>query len=142
MRAFLDTSVLIDYLEKDGPSATASSLIWDAARKHLLEVFVTTQSILDMFYIASDTQKDREAIYEFIHWMVHHIHVDSIGSQDIIHAMGCPHADLEENAQLSYAEMRGCDVIVTNDKKILNRTDLRPMRAMTPEQFAEKMKIL
>lgn len=141
MRAFLDTNVLIDYLEKDRPSATASSLIWDAARNHHLEVFVTTQSILDMFYIVSDTQKDREAVYQFIHWMVHHINVDSIGSQDIMHAMRSPHADLEDNAQLAYAEMRGCDVVVTNDKKILNRTNLRPMRAMTPEQFVDKMRI-
>ena len=139
MRAFLDTNILIDFLEAGRPSAAASALIWQAARNHKLEVFVTTQSILDMFYIVSDSQKDREAAYDFIQWMVHHINVDSIGSEHILNALTTPHADFEDNAQLAYAEMRRCDVVITNDKKILNRTDLQPMKAMTPEQFVDRM---
>ncbi len=140
MRAFLDTNILVDFLEAGRPSSSASTLIWEAARNHRLEVFVTTQSILDMFYIVSDTQKDREAIYQFIYWMVHHINVEYLSSFDIINAIKSPHADFEDNAQISYAEMKGCDVFVTNDRKILNRTDLGPLVAMTPEQFVDKMK--
>ena len=41
---------------------------------------------------------------------------------------------------ISYAEVKGCDVFITNDRKILKRTDLHPMLVMTPEQFVEKMK--
>jgi predicted nucleic-acid-binding protein len=141
MRAFLDTNVLIDFLKQDRPSAPASTVIWEMVKNHRLEAFVTTQSILDMFYVVIDSRQDREAVCRFIHWMIHHTNVDHITSGDLMRALDSEHADFEDNAQLSYAETRGCDVFVTNDRKILNRTDLHPMRAITPEQFVEKMRI-
>lgn len=139
MRAFLDTNILIDFIDKGRPSATSSAILWEAARSHKIEVFVTTQSILDMFYIVSDTLKDREAAYQFITWMLNHINVESICAAHLFTALRSSHADFEDNAQVAYADMKGCDVFITNDRKILNRTDLQPMKAMTPEQFVNKM---
>ena len=139
MRAFLDTNILIDFLDKGRPSATASAILLEAARSHKMEVFVTTQSLLDMFYIVSDTLKDREAACQFIAWMLNHINVESICAAHLLTALKSSHADFEDNAQIAYADMKGCDVFITNDRKILNRTDLQPMIAMTPEQFVDKM---
>ena len=138
MRAFLDTNILIDYLEEGRPSARASSIIWETARNHKIEAFVTTQSILDMFYVVSDTHKDREAVYQFIWWMLNHINVESVCAPHILTALRSSHTDFEDNAQIACADMKGCDVFITNDRKILNRTDLQPMLVMTPEQFVEK----
>jgi predicted nucleic acid-binding protein len=140
MRAFLDTNILIDFLEKDRPSSESSSIIWEAARMHRIEVFVTTQSILDMFYVVSDIHKDRQSACDFIYWMIHHINVEYVSAPDLLKALASPDNDLEDNAQISYAEIKGCDVFITNDRKILKRTDLHPMLVMTPEQFVEKMK--
>ena len=34
-----------------------------------------------------------------------------------------------------------CDIFVTNDKRILSRGNLSPMKVMRPEQFVETMKL-
>ena len=140
MRAFLDTNVLLDCLVEGRPSCLSSAIIWDAAKSNRFEVFVTTQSILDMAYIALKADKG-EIVKDFILWMVNHVNIRYIDSFDIINALKSDHVDLEDNAQLSRADMEGCDVFVTNDRKILNRTDLQPLIVMTPEQFVDKMRI-
>ena len=71
--------------------------------------------------------------------MIRHVNVESLDSFDIINALKSLHDDFEDNVQLAHAEMKGCDVFITNDRKILNRTDLQPMKVMTPEQFVNKM---
>ena len=100
MRAFLDTNILIDFIDKGRPSATSSAILWEAARSHKIEVFVTTQSILDMFYIVSDTLKDREAAYQFITWMLNHINVESICAAHLFTALRSSHADLKTMPRL------------------------------------------
>ena len=140
MRAFLDTNVLLDYLVEGRPSSLSSAIIWDAAKTNRIEVFVTTQSILDMAYIALKGEKG-EIVKDFILWMANHINIRYIDSFDIINASKSDHSDFEDNAQLSRADMEGCDVFITNDRKILNRTDLQPLIVMTPEQFVDKMRI-
>lgn len=53
-RVFLDTNVLLDVLcTPDRPSAASSRLIFEAIRTGIFEGFLTTQSILDAFYILS-----------------------------------------------------------------------------------------
>ena len=139
MRAFLDTNVLLDCLVGGRPSSGSSAIIWEEVRAGHLEAFVTTQSILDMAYVAAKADKGHEIIRDFISWMIRHVNVESLDSFDIINALKSLHDDFEDNVQLAHAEMKGCDVFITNDRKILNRTDLQPMKVMTPEQFVNKM---
>lgn len=61
--------------------------------------------------------------------------VSSIDCFDMRSALQDPEIDLEDNAQIAFAHAQRCDIIVTNDRKLLSRTLPAPMIAMTTEDF-------
>ena len=54
VRAFLDTNILIDLLMEGRPGAPQANVIFQAAKSGLVEVFITTQSIIDAEYVMSN----------------------------------------------------------------------------------------
>ena len=81
-RVFLDTNVLLDtLLGNTRPAYVASTSILQAAKQGLLEVFITTQSIIDASYVCSripgyDDESFNNAIKELLSFAnIDHINV-------------------------------------------------------------------
>ena len=141
MRVFLDTNIILDVLVPDRKSASSSSIIFQQVKQGKLEAFVATQSIIDTYYISSQFDVKKEEADHLTLWMTAYLNIRSITEADIRSALRIASSDFEDDALLTHAEIEQCDIFVTNDKKILKRNNLGPMRIMRPEQFVELMSL-
>lgn len=136
-RVFLDTNVLVDVLmDESRPSYVSSVGIFQLARQHKLEAFLTTQSIIDASYIASKTPGKRSEFFrEEILKLLNYINVEYIDSFDISDAIEIGGNDFEDDALFAHAESKGVDVLVTSDRKFIASHPATDMLVMTPEEF-------
>lgn len=141
IRAFLDTNILLDVLVPERKSAASSVMILEQVKKGQMEAFVTTQSITDMYYIASQFDVKKEETDRLTQWMISYLNIRAVYESDIRMALKMDDPDFEDNALISSAKFEQCDVFVTNDKKILSRSDLGQLKAMKPERFVELMSL-
>ena len=138
MKIFLDTNVILDLLEPKRPGAESSTILYQLARDKHIEVFVSTQSIIDSYYIGGNFGVPKEEIDSLSNWMLDHFNVRAIDCFDMKQAVLSPNPDVEDNAQLFLAEDSGCHCFVTHDKGILSREEEGGMFLLSPEQFVAR----
>ena len=141
MRVFLDTNILLDVIVPDRPSASSSSMVFEQVRKGELEAYIVTQSIIDMYYISSQFNVKKEEADRLTQWLLAYINICSVDSFDIRAGLRMESSDFEDNTLISHAKAEECDIFVTNDRRILSRGNLSPMKVMRPELFVETMKL-
>ena len=141
-RVFLDTNVLVDVLmDESRPSYACSIGIFQLARQHKLEAFLTTQSIIDASYIASKAPGKRSDFFrEKILNLLKYINVEYIDSFDLTDAIKIGGNDFEDDALFAHAESKGVDVLVTSDRKFIASHPPTDMLVMTPEEFMAHVK--
>ena len=139
MKVFLDTNILLDLLAPGRPCADISSTVVDGLFKNRHEIMVTTQSLVDIYYIAQRFGVTKLEIDVLTSWMLNHSNVRSINCFDLRLALEDINPDFEDNAQIVRAEDSNCDIFLTSDKKIIAR-GLESMLVLTPEQFVERMR--
>ena len=137
MRIFLDTNVLLDFVQDGRPNNNAAKYLFQILRSSGQEPFITTQSILDMYFIASKT--DRVKALRFIDYLLSIFNVRPIESYCLRSALESGNHDFEDSAQLACAEDEECDVFLTSDEGILRR-DITSMLVMTPGQFLDRLR--
>ncbi len=140
MKVFLDTNVLLDVLCRSGrPSAEASSQILQAIRSGRMEGVITTQSIVDAAYILSRGNV-QQPFLQAIETLLRFVNVRPIDAMDIRDALLHPTGDFEDDVQFACAETEGCDLVITSDRKRLNRTKVPgEMLYFSPETFVARM---
>ena len=68
-----------------------------------------------------------------------YVNVSHIDLSEIREALLSPDTDVEDNAQYAHALSEACDVIITNDRKFIQRKTPGEILMMTPEEFVGKM---
>lgn len=139
MKIFLDTNVILDLLEPERPGAESSAIIYQLAQGRQIEVFVSTQSIIDSYYIGGNFGVPKAEIDTLANWMMNHFNVRAIDCFDMKKAVSSPDPDVEDNAQIVLAEDAGCHCFVTHDKGILAREKEDGMLLISPEQLVARM---
>lgn len=142
MKVFLDTNVLLDLLSAtERPSSEASRMIFQAIRSGYLEGVLTTQSIVDANYILSRLGQgfSAEAFSRAVLSLLNFVNISSLDSFDIHAALLHPSGDFEDDVQFAHAEAEGCDVFVTSDQGLLNRTSEIGMIILPPTQIIARM---
>ena len=140
-RVFLDTNVLLDtLLGNTRPAYVASRSILQAAKQGLLEVFITTQSIIDASYICSripdyNDNSFNNAVKELLSFA----NVDYINSFDLNRVLKARTGDFEDDAQFQHADFIECDALITSDKAFRNSKRETEMLFFSPEEFLAKM---
>lgn len=140
-RVFLDTNVLLDALLGNvRPAYVASTSILQAAKQGLLEVFITTQSIVDASYICSripDYNDDsfNNAVKELLSFA----NIGYISYFDLYRVLEARTGDFEDDAQFQHADSLGCDALITSDKVFRNSKRDTDMQFLSPEEFLAKM---
>lgn len=140
MKIFFDTNVILDILDTRRPSTGDSSIVLSESIARRFEIVITTQSIIDAYYVAHRTGLVREDVDRSISWLSDHVNVRFISVFDIQSAIRSGQADFEDSAQFFCAEGEGCDVFLTNDKKLLGQNFGTSMLMLTPQQFVDKMR--
>jgi predicted nucleic acid-binding protein len=141
LKAFLDTNILLDVLQKGRPFSEYSITILQAVFGCHIEALITTQSIVDASYIAKKAGYT-ESFFETVQRWCNYINVDYINTFDIKNAIRENSGDFEDDVQVARALDTCCDVFVTSDKKLCKRYDGKYefLQFMSPEEFVSKLK--
>lgn len=139
MRIFIDTNIILDMLEPTRTGSEYTMMLFEQARKRILELFVTTQSIIDSYYIGSKMGCSRQEIDTLITWILTHANVRAIDSADVKRAVESGVDDIEDEAQVYLADDSGCNFFITKDKGLLKREQFEGISFNTPEQLVGYM---
>ena len=71
--------------------------------------------------------------------LFNYINVSYIDPFEIRDALLSRDTDIEDNAQYAHALSEACDIIITNDRKFIQRKTPGEILMMTPEEFVGKM---
>lgn len=141
-KVFLDTNVLLDVLLPDRPFTAASLRILDMAKKQVLELAVTTQSLIDLYYIALRLRVKRDEIDRLVNWLCSHVNVETIDVFDLSEAVKAGTPDPEDEAQYIHSISTGCDFFLTGDKAMLQRPSSFDIRILSPQQLLDMGQVL
>lgn len=141
IKAFIDTNVLLDQFVEDRDPNGYARTIFAAVRAHKIEAVITIQSILDAAYVAMNRQGVKlNQFKNTLLGMFNYINISCIDSFDIRDALLSEEPDIEDNAQYAHAVSEACDIILTNDRKFIQRKASGDILMMTPEEFVGKMR--
>lgn len=140
IKALIDTNVLLDHFVGNRDPEGYSGLILAAARSHKIEAVITSQSILDAAYVATGSRgAGLDCFKKTMLSIFNYVNVSHIDLFEIREALLSPDTDVEDNAQYAHALSEACDVIITNDRKFIQRKTPGEILMMTPEEFVGKM---
>ena len=140
IKALIDTNVLLDHFVGNRDPEGYSGLILAAARSHRIEAVITSQSILDAAYVATGSRgAGLDCFKKTMLSIFNYVNVSHIDLSEIREALLSPDTDVEDNAQYAHALSEACDVIITNDRRFIQRKTSGEILMMTPEEFVGKM---
>ena len=119
MKVFLDTNVLLDIMTETRNNYIDSTFILRVADAGYIEAVISTQSILDAYYVAVDMAKTPLEVFKSsLNEILAAVDVVSIDRTNINAAIDSSNEDFEDAAQVACAEVAGCDYIISSDRKM------------------------
>lgn len=133
MKVFLDTNVLIDYVEHRDKRIYAE-LILSMADQDIISLFASYLSYANMGYILRKRTQDER--YRLMREARNLAMVLPCDAEQLDLALNQPVKDYEDMLQYQCALAAGCDVVVTNNKKDFQEFCNLPF--LTSEEFLLK----
>ena len=132
---FVDTNVLLDFLQKR-PGEKAAGELLQLGQKRLLRICISALSVADVAYIQRKAMSKDKMMSIFKDWLNDFV-IQELGDMDVLHATKSDCPDFEDALQISCAEKQPCVAIVTNNKKHFEPyTD---MPVLTPDELLDKL---
>ncbi|MBO4340961.1 MAG: PIN domain-containing protein [Bacteroidales bacterium] len=139
IKVFIDTNVMIDFLDKTREGYTCASQILELIIKHKIEGLITTQTIIDAAYICRKNSTYDDTLFrETIQNLLYKINLGYLDYFNVKTAFRDTNKDIEDNAMIAHAEDACCDVFLTQDRKLLSRPKRPVMLFMTPQDFLSR----
>ena len=133
MKAYLDTIIIVDVLKESRDNHVDSATILKLARQDYIEAVISTQTVLDTYYVISVSEKyPLEKFKVFLKALFSAVLVTSIDAGDLLTAINSSNRDFEDASQISCALTAGCDCIISSDKKMKQES---PIPVYTPMEF-------
>jgi predicted nucleic acid-binding protein len=120
-RIFLDTNILIDYIDNRA-GADAAEQIFACGFSGEALLFASSLTFANMAYIIKD--RTQEEKYDALRQMAGVVEIVSLGKAEVKAAIDRPVKDFEDMLQYQCAKAAGCDVIVTNDRRHYDFSDI------------------
>ena len=130
MRIFIDTNIFLDLILKREKYKEALH-IFDLVEKQQFEAVILDITILNIDYIAKKQTKDIRTFLLLVNKM---FKIVGGSNTNIKKALELDNLDLEDNLQYVTAKDSKCKIIVTNDKKFINRD----IKILSSEEFCKK----
>ena len=131
MKIFLDTNVLIDYLNKREPFFAEASQVMDLCVSKHVEGVLSSLSVINAAYIMRKAYP-KDSLLLKISWLTEKFEVCPINKESIQRAANSRPSDFEDAVQYFSALQANADLIITRDAKGFIDFDLP---VMTPEEF-------
>lgn len=140
MRVFIDTNILLDVLMESRENNLDSALIFQVADAGHIAAVISTQSVLDAYYVSVEVAKTSlEDFKAALNEILSVAEVVPMDEQAIRAAMGSSNDDFEDAAQIACADAAGCDCIISSDKKMKRNSYLK---VYTPNEFCNRLFII
>ena len=129
-KIFLDSNVILDsILHREGYEAVDQILQYGA--NHWVKNCTSALSFANIAYILRKSLKGDE-LYDAHKTLFKYISVLPMEDMLIYNALRFGVPDFEDSLQIACADMEGCDLIITRDKKHFQGL---PLPVYTPEEF-------
>ena len=137
-KIFLDTNVILDlYIPgREGKTAARSLLDLKEAAGDDIRLFISFLSVANIAYVLRK-HYDKTRMKEIIRGLFHFCDVLSMSDFSIFEALDSPCPDFEDALQLSCAEIKECDFLLTSNLRHFQEETW--MTVLTPAQFLEKL---
>ena len=137
-KIFLDTNVILDLFipGREGKAAARSLLDLKETLGNDIRLFISFLSVADIAYVLRK-HYDRIRMKEILRELLHFCDVLSMSDLSIFDALDSPCPDFEDALQLSCAEIKECDFLLTSYLRHFQENTW--MTVLTPAQFLEKL---
>lgn len=135
MNIFVDTNVVVDFYQRREPFFFPAATIFDLAQSHQFEVYVSTATVLNCFYILRKSYSSAE-LYAKMRGLLGFVQVVSLDNMVLLQAITDEWPDFEDCVQFCSASMAHADVIVTRNPKDFQRSTIK---VMEPSEFLDSL---
>lgn len=137
-KIFLDTNVILDlYIPgREGKAAARSLLDLKEAAGDDVRLYISFLSVANIAYVLRK-HYDKARMKEIIRGLFHFCDVLSMSDFSILDALDSPCPDFEDALQLSCAEIKECDFLLTSNLRHFQGESW--MTILTPAQFLERL---
>lgn len=130
-RVFIDTNILIDFIENRSGADAAEQVLENGANKQI-SIFASPLTFANMAYILGK-RFSKEKLYPMLNALEKQIEVLPMDQDQLRKAIDCPSKDFEDMLQYQCALAGNCDVILTRDAKGFTEYSLLPV--MSADEF-------
>ena len=130
-RVFIDTNILIDFIENRQGADAAEQVLEKGANKEF-SIFASPLTFANMAYILGK-RFDKDKLYPMLDALEKQIQVLPMDRDQLRQAIDIPSKDFEDMLQYQCALAGNCDVILTRDVKGFSDYSLIPL--MTAAEF-------
>jgi predicted nucleic-acid-binding protein len=131
MKVFLDTNIILDFLEQRGDHTLYAATIFQLGIDKEIDLFVTDLSIVNVVYILRKTF-GKQRMYEILQVLRKFVTVIDIGEEVIDEAIAMKGKDFEDVVQFMAAKKKSMECIITRNKKDFSESRVP---VYTPEDF-------
>jgi len=132
-RIFLDTNILIDYIDNRAGADDAEQIFACGFSGEAL-LFASSLTFANMAYIIKG--RPQEEKYDALSQMAGVVDIVDLRKQEVMAAITHPVKDFEDMLQYQCAKTADCDVIVTNDRRHYDFSDIPHF---TSAEFVERI---
>ena len=120
-RVFLDTNILIDYIDNRAGADDAEQIFACGFSGEAL-LFASSLTFANMAYIIKG--RPQEEKYDALSQMAGVVEIVDLRKQEVMAAIANPVKDFEDMLQYQCAKAADCDFIVTNDRRHYDFSDI------------------
>ncbi len=120
-RLFLDTNILIDYIDNRAGADDAEQIFACGFSGEAL-LFASSLTFANMAYIIKG--RSQEEKYDALRQMTGIVEIVDLRKKEVMAAISQPVKDFEDMLQYQCAKSAGCDYIVTNDRRHFDFSDI------------------
>ena len=131
MKVFIDTNIMIDFLENRQPFAEDAIRIFELSALTQIELYISDLTIANVRYI-THKKISLNKFYQAMKSLQNYIHITSVGEMAVHRAIQIEARDFEDALQYFSAEYAGVDVIVTRN---ISDYYFATLPILTPSEF-------
>lgn len=134
MKIFVDTNVLLDVLIEREPFYKDSAVVWTMVEKKLVKGYISAISVNNIYYI-SKKMKGKSEAEQLMDKVLKDFKIISLTYEIIKLSRTISGKDFEDVIQYFSALQKGCDFIVTRNKKDFPQKEIE---VLEPAEFIKK----
>lgn len=129
-RILFDTNVVLDFVLDRHPHSEPAALLWAAAERNEIEVFLPAHGITTVFYLVT-RQRDQRFVRRVLDDLLLVPGIAPVDGPVLRRAMALGFSDFEDAVCAAAAEAVNCDAIVSRDPRGFRRSPVRVLEPRT-----------